>query len=355
MPRPLSHSASELYQLCQKRFMFAKELHLEPIEERAESLRMGGALAHALEHHDPMTVFELYEDEHGGEWENDIDLLTEAKVVHLYAEEYLRRYQPSDSEAREVEFNHPVLGRGFLDRVYFASDGALVGVDDKLLTKGPWFDDAALGINRQITRYFAAMRAEGTPLDRFEYRVQWKPTIKRNTRTNESVDAYIERLRDRMQGDPEYAFKRYIQHRSDEQLDDFIAEAEHMNAERLRKRRQFKRTQDDTIYPRNDKACGAFGRRCPFEAACHKLPGWESQYRVKPKPPKVTPAGRVLLDTIKQSLTEWVVVDDLAKQAGVNRRGAGQSLTKLHRDKLVTMTEHEGRKVVALTEMGRRA
>lgn len=328
--RPLSHSAREDYKLCPKKFAYGRELRLEPVEKK-KSLRMGTAFGLCVEHRDPERAFEGYWDGiplH----ERIMDRQSELEIaqVKLLAELYCERYpdhRTYDVVEHEVEFRSSVLGHGFLDGVFENRsiksflDGVFTvertGMEGKLLQKGLFWNDTSrlvLAIDDQVTAYFAAMREIGRPLDKLLYRVTFKPGITQNSKTNEALPAYIERLRGRIADDPSYAFEQHELYRTDAQLDAFLEECAEVNE-------HVKLSRKRGAFPKNTKSCTMFGG-CVFLPICRDE-SVEGLYRERPLPadkPKLPRLGKVqkaVMLTLSDSFRGGAYAEAVAAQTGI--------------------------------------
>lgn len=209
-----------------------------------------------------------------------------------------------------------------------------IGMEGKLLQKGLFWNDTSrlvLAIDDQVTAYFAAMREIGRPLDKLLYRVTFKPGITQNSKTKETLEAYLDRLKGRIAEDPSYAFEEHELYRTDAQLDRFLEECTDVNEQvKLARRRG--------AWPKNTKSCTAFGG-CVFLPVCREETGALDNFRIKPEPapkPKLPRLGKVqkaVLLAMGDSFTEWVELVDIARQSGTGRPSSSlhaqiQSLVK---------------------------
>lgn len=382
--RPLSHSARETYKSCARQFFLSRELRLEPIEKKT-SLRMGTAFGTALEHRNPERAAEGYfEGVPADEQILDDTSRTEIAQVKLIAELYLDRYRadfetPGNRWTPEFEFNDPIAGKGFLDGVVEQSmdptsaairerggvyaegmrPALRYGIETKLLTKGMFWNEVAiraLAIDDQVTAYFYAMRELGKPLDHLRYRVQFKPGIKPDGRIRnadgskgEKLDAYIERLRARIEADPSYAFEEHILYRSDAQLDRFAEEAAEVNEHvKLSRRRQ--------AWPQNSKSCTNFGG-CAFLPLCRDDAGAATLYRErKPDPaplklPRLGKVQRAVLLASADAFDEGVNLATLHQQVSYAADSVTTAVKSLERRGLIAYWRAENRDTGEVTEL----
>lgn len=339
--RPLSHSAREDYKGCARKFYFGREMRLEPIQKK-KSLRMGTAFGLCVEHRDPERAFEGYWDGiplHERIMDRDAEL--EIAQVKLLAELFCERYpdhQTYDTVEHEVGFDSKILGRGYLDGV-FENHGLgmgqptrvveRVGFEGKLLQKGLFWNDTSrlvLAIDDQVTAYFAAMREIGRPLDKLLYRVTFKPGITQNSKTKETLPAYLERLKARIADDPSYAFEEHTLYRTDAELDAFLEECAEVNEHvKLSRRRG--------AFPKNTKSCQAFGG-CVFLPICRNEPV-EGLYRerplpeAKPKLPRLGKVQRAVLLVLGDAFASPVALSALAKQVAYAQSSVASAVKSL--------------------------
>lgn len=347
--RPLSHSAREQYKNCPKAFAYGRELRLEP-KEKKSSLRMGTGFSLALEHRDPDRVADGYFE--GVPLEQQVmDYAASLEIAQakLLAELYLDRHPDHERGiwTPEVEFRDPVAGHGFLDGVIELPTGERVGVENKLLTKGMYWNDTArkvLAIDDQVTAYFYAMREAGTPLDWLEYRVTFKPSIKPDSRKvnkdtgrkGETTSEYIARLRARIAAEPEYAFDKLPPlYRTDEQLDRFAEEAAEVNE-------HVKLSRKRGAWPKNTKACTMFGG-CAFLPICRDEVGAADLYRVReervePKLPRLGKVQKAVLLALGDSFTASVTTASLHKQVPHATASVTTALNALNARELAAYT-----------------
>lgn len=295
---------------------------------------MGTAFGLCVEHRDPDRAHEGYFDgvplhERILDRESELEIAQVRLLAELYCERY-KDHQRYDVVEHEVEFKSEILGHGFLDGVFEArccgdvgrcgpdcttySPGR-VGMEGKLLTKGLWWNDTSrrvLAIDDQVTAYFAAMREIGRPLDKLLYRVTFKPGITQNSKTKETLDDYLKRLRERIELDPSYAFEEHELYRTDEQLDRFLEECADVNE-------QVKLARKRGAFPKNTKQCTAFGG-CVFLGICREEPDALDHFRIRPLPapkPKLPRLGKVqkaVLLALGGAFTSTVTLAALHKQ-----------------------------------------
>jgi hypothetical protein len=316
---------------------------------------MGKAFTLALEHRNPDKAEEGYKENLSPEFVIGEQERMEIAQCKLLSELYLAHYNldPDDIE-REVAFNDPIAGQGFLDGV-FGREGLRIGVEDKLLTANFWreADERKLAIDAQVTAYFYAMRSKGQPLDELLYRVTFKPTIKQDSRKKETLGEYLKRLRDRIEAEPEKTFKQYTLYRSDHELDLFAEEAEAVN-------KTLKFASKLGAWPKNTQSCTMYGE-CAMLSICRNDPGLDGKYRVKPVLPKPTVAGKRVLWALATSFVDMEPARAIAKQAGMAGAGTARAIAKLLEQELVEIvspfelqsTSEDVDAVYRLTSLGR--
>lgn len=241
--------------------------------------------------------------------------------VHELAAGYLRRYPAPMT--REIKFDHPVLGVGYLDGVL--TDSPYIGIEDKLMHPAFWrdADERQLSIDEQVTAYFAAMRSEGTPLVAMQYRVTLKPAItQRLVRQPETLGEYRKRLRDQIQNEPGKHFKVYDLRRTDDQIDQFMLEV-------AEEQRQYRSAKRKGIFPRNTGSCTMYGG-CAFLALCREEPGAIMNYEHRPA--RITPRGP-LQDAIHRHLLSTpgspVTSRSIGAELGLDSRAASSAARAL--------------------------
>lgn len=307
--KAVSHSAREQFKGCNKSYFFQRVMRLEPLQKKT-SLRMGTAFGLCVEHRDPERAYEGYWDgtplhERIQDRQAELEIAQVKLLAELYCERY-QDHQTYDHVEHETEFKSKVLGHGFLDGVFerpkIDNNHGLsnfqntiyrterVGMEGKLLQKGLFWNETSrlvLAIDDQVTAYFAAMREIGRPLDKLLYRVTFKPGITQNSKINETLPQYLERLRKRIADDPSYAFEDHVLYRTDAQLDRFLEECNDVN-------QQIKLATRSGAWPKSTKNCTAFGG-CVFLPVCREEPSAPSLYRVRPEPvkPKLPRLGKV--------------------------------------------------------------
>lgn len=332
-PKTTSHTQWSTYTDCGRKYYHSYIQRLEPVSKNAAQT-MGAWFAKCLENENPHAHQPDYKAAVAGMTsEGDIDLLSQQYVqVQLLADGYLKKYAGTPKTHREVPFDDDLLGVGFLDGVYV--DGKkLIGVEDKLLNKR-FFNDASsakLAIDKQVTRYFAAMKRKGHPLHAMQYRVTFKPTIKRDTRKNESLNEYAQRLHGRIQSEPESFYQSFTLYRSDEEIDAYLAQLQADRDEARRAHRLYKKI-GINAYRQNTNRCGDYGG-CEFLPLCTGS-NVEGRYREKPSRPS-TPLQEEVLSVLGSAFTECFDVRDVARQAGVPTVSASAALRALERRGLV--------------------
>ena len=353
---PLSHTASAEYHACQRKFYLSRVLRLE-LDAPKQSLRMGAAFAGCLEHGDPEWAEQDYEQALGlaQSTEHAKQLEVEAIQVKALAGAYLQRYdEPRPDIEREIGFESATFGPGYLDGIIHRDGLPPIGIEDKLLTRGFWreADERKLHIDAQVTRYMAAMREAGNPLAAMQYRVTFKPGIKPDSRKNESVDAYAERLDGYINDDPDKTFRVYDLHRTDEQLDAYTRELAAFEQELAFKRRQFKRIGEEAYMPNRGPACTQFGE-CPFLSLCVGDADAASKYRVKPERVKLTPAQGAALAALASSFTQMAWLPDIARAAGMPESTARSAFKGLESKGLVDRAKHGRSVLYGITDAGK--
>jgi DNA-binding MarR family transcriptional regulator len=286
-----SHTARQEYLTCPRKFYLSRQLRLERGGTSA-GLRVGRVWATALEEPNAIASSRVIAD---AQRNGDITDVEQAQLTVLaiaYWERYGQRF-PSGQVYREVAFDDPILGKGRLDALVKVgapgvggTSGAYAyrweGVEDKLLTPGFWraADEKRLRIDPQVTAYFAAMREAGTPMAKLHYRVTFKPSIKPDSRKGESLPDYMNRLMDRIDKDPTYAFREYELYRTDAQMDEFLDRAGRIH-QMIAQSKRAEMKYGENAWPANmGSACTQFGE-CEFLDLCT---GQTSGYRVKADP-----------------------------------------------------------------------
>lgn len=370
MTTALSHTARQQYLTCPRAFYLARMLRFEK-ERGPVALRMGKAMAEAVEAGTAAALATLTDrqaaavrkvDELYGPVITGAATALEAEKLELeriqlgvLAPAYLKRYPAGKLMAEfgvagmvttpEVPFEDPILGQGRLDAIILVG-GKRIGVEDKLLTAGFWrgAEEKQLRINAQVTAYFAAMRAAGKPLDELRYRVTFKPTIKPNSRTGETLAQYADRLRDRVENEEGYAFKEYQLHRTDAELDAFIARTAHVNRMVARSKRDVKRY-GEAAFPANfGQACTQFGE-CEFLELCIHGPT-AMGYRIKPKRARLSFLQRRAVEEVAAAFMP-PDAEAVGKQMGTATSSARTALDACIRKGLIAKAR-EGRRVVYL-------
>lgn len=336
----LSHSGRQEFDRCKRMYFYSRVQKLELAEGPPKGRRMGRAFARALELGKPAAGRDLYPVEL-----TDEDQLELAQIQTL-AEAYLHRYGMSD--LTEVEFNNPISGVGRLDGIITDENGVfLFGQEDKLLTKNFWrdADERRLDFDSQVSAYFYAMREAGSPLQRIEYRVTFKPTITwRRSRQPETLDEYVERLKQRIAAEPADFFRRFDLYRTDAQLQEFEDECKDLAADLASTKRR-------GVWRKNTGACTMYGE-CAFMSLCRNEPNAIMKYRRKPQRPKSKPQRAVLAALLSSFVPP--TTKELSMQAGLDTRGASNAARALVRQGLVSKTEHHEHGVTTwqLTDAG---
>lgn len=375
-----SHTSRQTFLACPRKFYLSKMLRFERDVDHS-ALRMGKAFADALEAADDGTttaqMHALAMEVLTNTFTTAIDkalaagkatevdrLRLEQVQLEVLVPAYIDRYgQSLLAEARakghsivlterEVEFDDPILGVGRLDAVANVA-GRHVGMEDKLLNGGFWREanERQLRINAQVTAYFAAMRASGTPLDELRYRVTFKPTIKPNGRTGETLEEYRKRLTDRVRNEEGYAFREYQLYRSEAELDAFVARVQSVNRAIHRSKLDLKRF-GEAAFPANfGTSCTEFGE-CDFLELCINGPHTPG-YRIKPKRAKLNPVQEEALGALASAFHPEVRVDAVSRIIGMDEsrtRTALERLTSLG----LAAKERRGRAAIyTITDAGR--
>lgn len=273
---------------CNRRYYYEYVERLELDAPVGAALRMGRAFANTLEHRDLEHVAASYS-------EYDLSPAMEVEIVQVeeLARAYFQRYTEWEpGTEREVEFNSPLLGRGFLDGVITTGNGR-IAVEDKLISKYHWTEasERALRIEMQTIAYFAAMREAGTPLTKLMRRATFKPTITQRTkRQPETLSEYRKRLADDIAGEPNKYFKCYDLYRSDAELDAFIDQVAVINAQ-IGTSEHASEVIEQAAYPQNTHACSSFGG-CAFLDLCRDGELALPKYRIKERSNR-PPTGEV--------------------------------------------------------------
>lgn len=233
-PNSLSYSRRRVLKGCPRRFFIEYVLGLEKKRgEDSQGLRMGAAHAIGLELQDPDAVFkvaympliEKASDQH------TIDrLIEESRVTEVYVDAYLEIYKNDVVIEPEWEWDHgPIGDTKWIDRG--ASDGLLEIAgrnwmkEDKLLSQWGDAKDRALDMDEQVTAELRAGRLAGLNPVGVKYRVTKKAQIKRRTvRNPETVDEFIERLRDKVIKDRHDHFMEFSLTRTEAEIQEFEEE-----------------------------------------------------------------------------------------------------------------------------------
>jgi hypothetical protein len=348
-----SHSSRQSFLACPRKFYLGKMLRLER-DRDTSGLRMGRVFADALELADEAPDLErakvaaeglvsvryhkaMEEAERAG----DLDRLKLEQVqLHVLVAAYLDRYRRSlHAEAlalggsiaieREVEFDDPVFGPGRLDAIV-EMDTRRIGLEDKLLTPGFWREasERQLRINAQVTAYFCAMRAAGTPIDELRYRVTFKPTIKPNSRTGETLSEYGRRLAARVRTEEGYAFREYQLYRTNEEMDAFERRTQSVHRMIHRAKLDVKRMGEAAFPASFGEACTQFGE-CEFLELCIHG-GSAAGYRRKPDRAKLSAFQARVLHAVAHAFTGTVRVVDVAKQVAATDQQTRDALRRLY-------------------------
>ena len=299
---------------------------------------MGAAFASCNELWDHTAADETYHDLMAAADSQEAveKLAKELSIVRVYSAHYQNKYRSDRQNGlrTEVEFESDLLGRGFLDGVL---DGPpRIGVEQKLFSSQSWTknDEYLLALDPQVTAYFSAMREIGEPLDSMQYRVQIKPGINRRFhKSPETAEQYEERLQEYLNDKPEL-FKSYDVYRSDQQMDDFLAQVEYDSALADLVRSTVESRGLDALPIRKD-ACRAYGG-CSFTDLCRKEPNAMSKYRHKPERSELSLRERNVLEVLSEALVHDVPCADLAKQCGLPYDAVSETLGKLLARGLVT-------------------
>lgn len=350
-----SHTTRQTFLSCPRKFYLGKMLRFER-DRDTSGLRMGRTMADALEaaaigkdasyavNIALASIQSTYKDAIESAAElgraTEIDRLKLEQVqLEVIVPAYIDKYHQSLlAEARsrghnvvltqrEVEFDDPILGTGRLDAIVNVA-GRRVGLEDKLLTPGFWREanERQLRINAQVTAYFAAMREAGNPLDELRYRATFKPSIKPNSRTGETLEEYRKRLTDRVRNEEGYTFREYQLYRTDEELDAFVRRVEAVNRAINRSKRDVKQY-GEAAFPANfGNACTEFGE-CEFLELCIHGPS-AAGYRIKPKPVKLTAIQEEVLGVIA-SAKDPSIASEVAAIASVTTTQARSALDRL--------------------------
>lgn len=357
-----SHTQRMEFMRCRRRWYYGYILGIEP-EQDLDSLRMGRAFAICTEHGDANAADVSFDIALGqAKSQEEVNsLLLQRVQVQTLAAGYLARYpaptHPVELE-REVAINDPLLGRGRLDGVAtwwadaydpegnrYMEAAQRVGIEDKLLTLAFWrsVDERALAYDPQVSAYFLGMRNAGTPLDKLEYRVTFKPGIKPSSRekvredyTPQGLANYAARLRKKMAEEPEKFYRRYELYRSDEQLAEFEAEVKRIDADMKRSRLEYTRSKDLGTMYRNKQACSMYGG-CMFQDICDLGPQALVNYRKKPE----RPGSQLQVDVLEAVARAFAPpqAGEVATILSVNPRSVPAALKALERRDLVVRGE----------------
>lgn len=224
-----------------------------------------------------------------------------------------------------------------------------VGVENKCLSKAFWrrADEQRLHIDLQVTAYFCAAREAGVPLDRMLYRTTFKPGIdRRMSRNPETIDQYLERLAADIRERPDYYEAEYELYRSEQDMDEFLAEVDEIDSE-------IKRSRKRGAWARSTERCADYGG-CPFLSLCRGVPDAIEAYNVKPAP--IPQRAQRVLDTLAESVseafnpTEGTRIPELVGQTGLAPAAVTYELRRLIDLELV---ERVSRGCYATTQSGR--
>lgn len=286
-PLSWNHSRRQVLQSCPRRHLIEYGLGLEPIAARKSSgLNMGAAHAEILRDFDLKAgwrkIYEPLVQDATSQWEVD-DLICESRTVEVYAEAYIHHYC-DNTFAREVEWSFDIPGsdkkdRGAADAIIVQGEDILV-VEDKLLAQWSESNILALPLDQQVTGVIRAMRKLGHDVKGCLYRVTKKASIKRRmVKQPETIDEFIERLKDRVSSAPEEFLFQTLCLRTDEQIQEFEDEIYHA-AEYLSWLEQQEKLGKPS-FPRQPSTCGYMGSGCRHKALCEGRPGAQFDYRKK--------------------------------------------------------------------------
>lgn len=323
----LSHTARMAFLRCERYYMYRYVLRLEPLGTSA-GLTMGRMWSETLEHKSSIAHLEMV-DKLIDAVRHDVEavklLELQALQVEVLSGHYATKYRSTiPFEKPEVEFRSHLLGHGFLDAIF--TDGAMrVGMEAKLLNGAFWRspNEEMLAFDPQVTAYFAAMIEEGLPLDRMDYRVTKKPTIKPDSRKNkgagETLDEYRKRLDDKYHEEADKLLLCYDLRRSEDQIEEFLAEVRAID-------RRLRAAMRDKAWVRTPSACTMFGR-CEMLDLCRGQVGAIVNFREKPAP--LNELQRRVYEALKDSFTGTATASAVGKQTGTATASAASILGQL--------------------------
>jgi hypothetical protein len=274
-----SHSARAAWKQCNRRYFYEYIERLELDADTGPALRMGRAFASTLEHRSLEQVAASYA-------EYDITPKMEEEMVQVeeLARGYFKQYTEWEpGTEREVEFNSPLLGRGYLDGVIKVGDRRWA-IEDKTASRYHWNEAAerTLAYEHQTTAYFGAMQEAGTPIDKMVRRITFKPTINQRLKKNpETLEQYRARLAADIAAEPLKYYRCYDLYRTQEQIDEFL-DGVAITIAQIDASEHAAEVIGMSAYPQNTAACASFGG-CAFQSLCKDGELALPKYRVKAK------------------------------------------------------------------------
>lgn len=297
-PKTFSYTRRTRLKRCPHAYHLYHNVGLKP-KYKSDGLVDGSAFSDALEAWNADAVDDVFGEvlASANHPEHIERLVIRREIVRHMAATYIQRY-PKPA-AREIEFKIPISDTGVLDHGYIDGleerNGAWWLVEDKL--KKSWWGSMkdALPMDNQVTSYlYAAGKLAEMPLQASVehseslpgfprvvgclYRVSVKPMLKPNTRTGETRNAFIERLRGVIEADPictcahdqRGCKARYFhEYELTRTADDFYRhEREVAYLVREEAQRQVDgRTDPDGAWRRHEESCHAYGG-CEYLPIC---------------------------------------------------------------------------------------
>lgn len=284
-PNSLSYSRRRTLKGCPRRFFIE---HILGLERKggvdSQGLRMGAAHAVGLELQDPEAVLKVaYQPliEAATDQYMVDALMEEALVTEAYVDIYLVLYEHDNLLEPEWEWNHGTIGdTKWIDRG--ASDGVLSisgrnwMKEDKLLSQWGDAKDKALDMDEQVTAEIRAAKLAGLDPVGVKYRVTKKASIRRRTKRDpETIDEFLERLRDKLIKDRADHFMEFSLTRTDEEIKEF--EEELLFAAEWLDWMLAREADGLPSFPRQPATCSYLGG-CAHPELCRGLPDAEALY-----------------------------------------------------------------------------
>lgn len=261
----LSHSRRQLIKTCPRKYWLRYELGLRSNKPPLGMLQ-GSYFSNKLETFfngaDFVDPFEEWLASSSNQTEYNA-LSVARDIAQVMYEEYIDHYSHiPDDMTREVEFDLPIGGSGYVNRGFIdglSPDNSTL-YEDKLFSSMFWRkgNEEQLKIDEQVTAYFAACRDLNIHIDKIAYRVTLKPALRQ--RKDELSTEYIARIRQALIDSPEKYFREFILTRTDEQIDDIQHEIEYYAG-------LLHRMKSDGFFPKNTGACADYGG-CEFLPLC---------------------------------------------------------------------------------------